>query len=371
VVWVLFVGGFAVFLLWFNQTLSYPIPADAQMGNRYERAVVLTIQSDTLAPDPDFPEIDIGTQTVEVEVLTGESAGTRTLLNNFVTRTDNKPLAVGTEIIASSYDGFISGMVVNYSRQTPALILILLFLGVVALIGRGKGLKALFALAFTLICVIFLFIPLLLRGVHPIAASLLVVMLSCAVTLLALNGPTAKTVIAGIGCLLCTLSAGGIALVFGWAAHLSTYNTPEAENLIFIAQNTALSLHDIVFAAVIIATSGALMDMTMSIASALFELKEVNPELSAGQIMRSGMNIGRDVMGTMTNTLILAFTGSSINSLLVIFMYQMPTKQVINMDVLMFELMQGLSGAVAIALSIPITAALASRVLGKVSVTGF
>jgi uncharacterized membrane protein len=364
-VWTLFIGGFAVFLFWLNSTLSYPIPADAQRGNRYEQAVVLAIQSDTLTPDPDFPEVLIGVQTVEVEILTGESAGTRTLLNNFVTRVDNKPLSVGTKIVASSYDGFISGMVVNYSREMPALILILLFVAIVALIGRSKGLKALFALAFTLLCVVFLFIPLLLRGVSPLAASLLVVMLSCAITLLALNGLTAKTVIAGIGCLLCTLSAGGIAFVFGWVARLSTYNTPEAENLIFIAQNTALGLHDIVFAAVIIATSGALMDMTMSIASALFELREVNPGLSARQIMRSGMNIGRDVMGTMTNTLILAFTGSSINSLLVIFMYQMPFHQLVNMDALALELMQGLSGAIAIVLSVPITAALASRVLTR------
>jgi uncharacterized membrane protein len=362
-VWALFIGAFTFFVLWLNLTLSHPLPADVQQGNHYERAVVVAIRANTLAPDPDFPELLIGTQTVEVEVLSGASVGTRTLLNNFVTRTDNRPLSVGSEIVASSYDGFISGMTVNYSREKPALILTILFLVVVTLIGRHKGLKAIFALAFTLVCVIFLFIPLLLHGVNPVVAALLVVMLSCGVTLLALNGLSAKTLIAGIGCMLCTLSAGLIAFIFGWATHLSTYSTPEAEHLIFIAQNTELRLHDIVFAAVIIATSGALMDMTMSISSALFELKELNPELSAQQIRRSGMNIGRDVMGTMTNTLILAFTGSSINSLLVIFMYNMSFMQVINMDVLMLEIMQGLSGAIAIALSIPITATLAARVL--------
>jgi uncharacterized membrane protein len=368
--WSLFSIGFISFLLWFNHSLSYPVPADAQLGNRYEQAQVLAVRNSTLAPDPDFAELMIGTQTVEVEVQTGESAGTRTLLSNFVTRTDNRPLKVGDEIVVSSYDGFITGMTVNYSREKPALVLALAFLAVVALIGRSKGLKAIFALAFTLVCVVFLFIPLLLKGTNPIVAALIVVTLSCAVTLLALNGLSAKTLIAGVGCLLCTLSAGAVAYVFGWAAHLSTYATPEAENLIFIAQNTALRLHDIVFAAVIIATSGALMDMTMSISSALFELKELNPGLSARLIRRSGMNIGRDVMGTMTNTLILAFTGSSINSLLVIFMYNMSFRQVINMDLLMLEIMQGLSGAIAIALSIPITAVLAARVLCRTASDG-
>jgi uncharacterized membrane protein len=94
-------------------------------------------------------------------------------------------------------------------------------------------------------------------------------------------------------------------------------------------------------------------------------MKELNPDMPAEQIMRSGMNIGRDIMGTMTNTLILAFTGSGVNSLLVIFMYNMPYKRIINMDLLIAEIMKGLSGSTAIALSIPITALLASRMLSK------
>jgi uncharacterized membrane protein len=101
----------------------------------------------------------------------------------------------------------------------------------------------------------------------------------------------------------------------------------------------------------------------MSMASSLSELKELNPALPREQVLRSGMNIGRDIMGTMTNTLILAFTGSSINSLLVIFMYNMPYSRIINMDLLMVEIMKGLSGSIAIVLSIPVTAALAARIL--------
>jgi uncharacterized membrane protein len=177
------------------------------MGNRYERAAVLSIQQDTLASDPDFDSLQIGKQTVEVEVLTGKAAGTRALLNNFVTRGENRPLQVGSDVVVSSYDGFVTGLVVNYSREIPALILVLLFLAVVTIIGRSKGLEAIFSLAFTLICVVFLFIPLLLRGMNPIAAASVVVILSCAVTLLSLNGWGAKTLIAGAGRILCTLSA--------------------------------------------------------------------------------------------------------------------------------------------------------------------
>jgi uncharacterized membrane protein len=361
--WTLFTVGFAVFLIWFNVTLSYPLPGDAQMGNRYERAVVVKVVSDTLMPDPDFPEIRIGTQELEMELLTGSDKGKRVLLNNFITRTDNKPARVGTKMIVQSYDGFATGMISNYSRETPAYFLGLLFFAAVAIIGGKKGLKSIFALVFTLVCVLFLFVPLLLRGAGPIVASGVVVILSTAVTLLALNGLSPKTIIAGTSCILSTFAAGGFAFAFGAVTNLSSYNTPEAENLIFVAQNTALSIHDILFAGIIIATSGAMMDTTMSLASSLFELKELNPELSAARILRSGMNIGRDIMGTMTNTLILAFTGSGINSLLVIFMYNMPYMRIINMDMLMVEIMKGFCGSIAIILSIPVTAALAARVL--------
>ncbi|MDR2156373.1 MAG: YibE/F family protein [Clostridiales Family XIII bacterium] len=361
--WVLFTIGFLAFLIWFNATLSYPLPGDAQVDNRYERAVVVKIVSDTLTEDPDFPDIRIGTQELEMEILTGPDKGKRVLLNNFVTRTDNKPAKVGTKMIAQSYDGFDTGMISSYSREVPVYVLGLIFFASVAIIGKRKGLKAIFALAFTLLCVLFLFVPLLLRGVNPVVAAGIVVILSAAVTLLALNGLSPKTMIAGISCILCTFAAGGIAFAFGAFTNLSTYNTPETEHLIFIAQNTALSIHDILFAGILIATSGAMMDTTMSLASALVELKALNPEMTVGQILRSGMNIGRDIMGTMTNTLILAFTGSGINSLLVIFLYNMPYKRIINMDLLMLEIMKGLSGSIAIVLSIPITAILAARIL--------
>jgi uncharacterized membrane protein len=326
---------------------------------------VVKVVTDTLMDDPDFPEIQIGMQELEAEVLTGPDKGKRLLLNNFVTRMDNKPAREGTKLIVHSYDGFTTGMISNYSREMPAYLLGLLFFAAVAIIGGKKGVKSIFALAFTLICVLFLFVPLLLRGVSPIIAAGIVVMLSAAVTLLALNGLSPKTIIAGASCILCTFAAGGIAFVFGACTNLSSYNTPEAENLIFIAQNTALSIHDILFAGIIIATSGAMMDTTMSLASSLFELKEMNPDMQAARILKSGMNIGRDIMGTMTNTLILAFTGSSINSLLVIFMYNMPYRRTINMDLLMVEIMKGLSGSIAIALAIPVTAVLASRILSR------
>ncbi|MDR2089765.1 MAG: YibE/F family protein [Clostridiales Family XIII bacterium] len=363
IIWGVFIAAFFAFLILFNGSLDYPSPGDIQTGNMYEKAVVTRVMSDTLAPDPDFPEIKIGVQELEFRILTGEQRGKLFLANNFVGRLDNKPANAGTKMIVSSYDGFVSGTVVDYSREDVLYALALAFVAALALFGGMKGLKAFMALAFTLICVIFLFVPMLLKGVEPILAAVVIVTLSTAVTMLALNGFSRKTVAATGGCMICTFLAGGLALAAGWFAHVSTYTTAEAEHLIFIAQSTRLSLHDILFSGIIIASSGAVMDTSISIASSMHELRELDPAMPSGALLRSGLNIGRDIMGTMANTLILAFTGSGINTILVVFMYQMPYLRIINISGLAVEILRGLSGSIGLVLSIPVTAALAVRLM--------
>ena len=103
------------------------------------------------------------------------------------------------------------------------------------------------------------------------------------------------------------------------------------------------------------------MDTTMSITSSVFEMYEVNNNLTSSQLFNSGMNIGKDVMGTMTNTLILAFTGSSINIVVIYFMYNLPYMQLINIDSIVIEIIQGISGGIALVLSIPISAFASSK----------
>jgi uncharacterized membrane protein len=254
-------------------------------------------------------------------------------------------------------------MVVDYSRESVLYVLALVFAAALAAFGRMKGVKAFLSLSFTLICVIFLFIPMLLKGVEPILAAVVIVVLSTSVTMLALNGFSRKTLAAAGGCVICTFLAGGVALLTGALAHISSYTTAEAEQLIFIAQSTRLHLHDILFAGIIIASSGAVMDTSISISSSMVEMHELNPKLPVSALLRSGLNIGRDIMGTMANTLILAFTGSSINTILVIFMYQMPYLRIINMNSLVVEILSGLSGSIGLVLSVPVTALLTARLM--------
>ena len=352
---LIFISAFFILIYVLNTTLVYSKPADRPVGIKYERAEVVSIISETLEPDPDFQYINIGKQEVELKILKGENKGKIVKAINFVGRADNRPVSVGTKLVISSYDDFITTVIVNYNRETAIYILLLIFMAVVIIFGRSKGVKSLLSLIFTMITVIFVFIPLIIKGVNPIMASIIIVILSTIVTLVSLNGLSIKTMVASFSCILCTVISGVIAYIFGVITNISTYNTAEVQDLLFVATNTSLNIKNLLFSGILISSLGAIMDTSMSITSTLFEMKDVNSNLNTGQLIRSGLNIGRDIMGTMTNTLILAFTGSSINIIIIYFMYNLPYIQLINIDLIVIEIVQGLSGGIAVILSIPIT----------------
>ncbi|WP_195988354.1 YibE/F family protein [Clostridium sp. D53t1_180928_C8] len=365
VIWIGFMLSFYIFLIIFNKTLDYKKPEDRPVGIEYAKAEVISINSEELEPDPDFHYINIGKQNLELKILSGDRKDEVVIANNFIGRVDNKPAKIGTKFIISSFDDFTTTVIVNYSREMALYLLVLIFMFIVIFIGRLKGIKSLFSLGFTMVCIIFLFIPLIIRGMNPIVASVIIVILSTGVTMLSLNGLSKKTMVACFSCILCTAIAGVLAYLFGVITNISSFNTYEAQDLLFVAQKTSLRVKDLLFAGIIIASLGAIMDTTISITSSVFEMFEINKELTSEQLFKSGMNIGKDVMGTMTNTLILAFTGSSINIVVIYFMYNLPYMQLINIDSIVIEVIQGISGGIALVLSIPIAAFLASKLAVK------
>lgn len=356
---------FFIGLILFHSNFNFKKPEDAKIGVKYEKAKVLKIIEDTQEPDPEFPERTIGMQIVEFKILTGEEAGKTITVNHYITRTEHMPVKIGTKMVLASYDDFATATVESYSREPIIYGFVLAFILLIVCLGGEKGLKSVFSLLFTLVCIIFLFIPMIIMGAQPILAAIVVVLLSTAVTFIFISGFTKKTLIAALSCVLCTCMAGMTAYLVGGLANISSFNTEEVEDLIFVAMKTPLQVHDLLFAGILIASLGALMDTAMSITSAIYEMKLLNPQLSKTQMLQSGMNVGRDIMGTMTNTLILAFTGSSINIFIIYYMYQLQYRQLINLDMILIQLIQGLSGSIALVLSIPISALLASHAFSK------
>ena len=134
---------------------------------------------------------------------------------------------------------------------------------------------------------------------------------------------------------------------------------PDIENLLTLWNTSGIRVEQLLFAGLLISSLGAVMDVAMSIASAMHEICMQNPDIPVRELLAAGMRIGRDMMGTDSNTLILAFAGGSISSLLLDYSYDLPLLQVINSNNIGIAVMQGLSGSFGIVLSLPATVLIA------------
>ena len=309
----------------------------------------------------------IGQQELEIEVLTGPWKGAVLETPNYLTIYTNVDARVGTRIIVR-LDADEQGQpyvlsIPNYNRVPMLLGLMAVFAGLLVLIGRRKGVMALIGLVYTLACLWFILVPMILRGADPVLVTVVIVALTTAASLLLLTGLSRKTLCATLGCVGGVVAAGLFAAAAGTVSPINGFNLPEAEELVLRAADQGLQISGLFVSGILVASLGAVMDVAMSIASACWELRQVDPKLPRTALFRSGMNIGRDAMGTMANTLILAFAGSSLNTLLLCQVYDYPLIQIFNADAIAVEMIRGVAGSIGILLTVPLVALLSARLM--------
>lgn len=337
-------------------------------GAEFYNGVITEIIEEDLNKDPILDGVEIGYQKVIAKVTEGQYKDNTYEIKNNISRLYNYKVEEGTKVVLILYkqnNGNMIWDVYGYDRSSMIYVLASIFIIVVIITGGVKGIKSLVSLMFTLVTVIFLMLPLMFRGVEPMLAAVVSATLSIIVTLSLVSGINKKTVTAIIGTISGVVISGIIAYIFGELTHSSGMTMNDTESLIYIAEGTNLKVKGIMFAGILIASLGAVMDVAMSISSSLFEIYEVNKNIKQIDLFKSSMNIGKDIIGTMTNTLILAFAGGSITTLILIFAANMPYNKFINLEVLAIEIIQGLAGSIGIVLSVPITAAVGSYLCRK------
>ena len=350
---------FFIFLYFFNKIEK--IELINRSGTSYEKAVVLEILEDNIQEDGSR----IGYQKIKVKVLSGDLKGNIYDATSFAGNLYGADCTVGMKVIVgiSEYDSNATLSVYSFYRSNIIYMFIGLFLLMLWLIGGKKGLKSALGLIFTFICIIYLFLPMLYKGYSPFLSAVVVIILVSIVCLYLIDGISKKSISAMIGTIIGVIIAGIFAAGFGHFSKISGYNVSEVEELIFIANNTKLQVGGILFAGILIASLGAVMDVSMSIASTINEIYLHNPEISKSELFKSGINVGKDMMGTMSNTLILAFTGGSINTLILNYAYNLKYNQLVNMYEIGIEIMQGISGSLAIILAVPLVSFISSWLL--------
>ena len=347
---------FFIFLYLFNNIERVELVNSS--GTSYVKAVVNEIVEDNIQEDGSR----IGYQKVMLKVLSGKLKGQLIEGTSFAGYLYGADCTVGMKVIASisKYEDNASAAVYSYDRSNIIYIFVGLFLLMLWIIGGKKGFKSAIGLVFTFICIIYLFLPMLYKGYSPFLSAVIVIILITIVSLYLIDGITKKSISAMIGTIIGVIIAGICAAGFGYVAKISGYNVSEVEELVFVANNTELKVGGILFSAILIASSGAVMDVSMSISSTLTEIYNHNKNIGRVELFKSGINVGRDMMGTMSNTLILAFTGGSINTLILNYAYALKHNQIINMYEIGIEIMQGVSGSIAIILSVPLVSIISS-----------
>jgi uncharacterized membrane protein len=230
-------------------------------------------------------------------------------------------------------------------------------------VSGKKGLMSCLSLIYTFVCILLVFLPLVMRGYSPVWVAIGLVILVTSANMIFPNGISRKTFCAIIGTACGVILSGIILLVFSRLVHVSGYSLEEAESLLFIRQKTGLGVENILFAGILIASMGAVMDTALSIVSAIHELHANMPDFSTMKLFRAGMNVGKDMIGTMSNTLILAFAGAALSTIIILNFYSIQYNQLINSNFVAVEIAQALSGSMAVVLTIPLTAAITSRIL--------
>lgn len=333
----------------------------------FEKAAVKQIVEEDLTKDEIIEGIHLGVQQIEVEILTGPLKGERYFIKNSMSRLYNVEVNQDDTIIVRvvrENDEVINVMVFNYHRAPILIGLGLLFLLLLIVIGGVKGARSALSLFFAGSVLVFFMLPMLFKGYNPITLSIVSVSIITVVSLILVSHWNYKTLSAIMGTVTGVLIAGLLSYFAGQLTHLSGITMDEAEELIFMAGDKGIQIKGLMFAAILIASLGAVMDVAMSIASSIFEIKNQNKALQLKELFVSGMNVGRDVMGTMANTLILAFAGGALNVMILIFAYEMPINQLLNLDFVGTELILGLSGSIGIVLTVPVTALAASFLSG-------
>lgn len=243
----------------------------------------------------------------------------------------------------------------EYVRSDTLLILGAAFFLALLLFGRMKGFNTILSLAFTCLAIFAVFIPAILSGFNIYLWSILTCIFITVMTLLIVNGANGKSLCAGIGCFAGVIAAGALALFTDRFLQLTGMIDENALFLENLLGEETIDLKAVIFAAVIVGAVGAIMDVSMSISSSLLELAEQTRECSTVSLFRSGINIGRDIMGTMANTLVLAYIGSSLSLTLLLVACSGSMLALFNRETIVVEIFQTLVGSFGILLTIPLT----------------
>ena len=253
----------------------------------------------------------------------------------------------------------------GFLRINGLLGLGILFILCVIIFGGKKGFNTVLSLGLTCTSIFAVFIPAILSGKNIYVMSILVCLYTMIMVPLIVIGYNKKSFASIAGCTGGVMIAGIIALVMDKLLFLTGIIDEHSRYLVNLPGEVQLNLHAVVFAGIIIGAMGAVMDVAISLSSSLWEIKEKAAEINFKEMFRSGLTIGRDIMGTMADTLILAYIGSSLTVVILLSVFSGSLLGLFNSEMIAVEILQALAGSFGILFAMPLTALFCSVIYLK------
>ena len=335
----------------------------------YENGKVLEILSDNTFQDEDADGAWRGEQMLTALVTTGQYKGKTMLVYNYVGPLYSVPVAKGdriTMIISTYANGDHMVTVYEVNRLPGILIMCAAFALIAIAVGGKNGAKSLVGLLFIALSLFFVLLPALMKGAPTIPTVFLTCVFVAAFSFTVMSGYNKKSISAFLGTVAGVAAALLFAVIVQYILRINGLREEYVEPLMQL-NNTGMhiGLKGLLSAGVIISSLGAVMDVTMGLSSSISELHDTDASLSFKQLFISGMNIGKDMVGTMTNTLILAFLGGGFVLILYLYSLNLGRYQLLSSAYLSIELISALASSVGAILSVPITAFIAARIFGS------
>ena len=370
-----------LFLILFFNAREGKIYNPSRLQSEYvtvEKAEVLNVSFDSVELDPYSPDaVEKGNQRALIRLTSGEFAGQTRELYYMIGYFVGPKLAAGDHITVLQLRDEETGELqelsyFQYNRIGAVLLVLGLFVLAVLLVGGKTGLKSLLGLAVTVVALVWIFCPMWMKGSAPLPLAMGLCALVTVMSFVILGG-TSKKILCAV---LATLAGVALAALFGALAQslcrITSFNlydvNGEIADLVNLqSRNYPVRIHGLLTAGILIASLGAVMDVAMSLSSAVAELKQVNPELGRRELWRSGMNIGRDMVGTMTNTLILALVGSSLVTVIRLWAQGPTWRMLLTSGYFAVELISAVASSIGVILAVPLAAGIGALLFGKKS----
>lgn len=327
----------------------------------YEKGEVLEVDNsgvDTISI------VTLGTQRLELRLLSGVFRGEIVSAKNELLgdKRQDKIFERGDRVLSiirvnASNDGIINVRAEEYYRQDLILYLVLAFVLVLILLAGRTGAKAALSFVFTAMTFWKVLIPSFLSGYSPILVSIGIVFITTSVIVLLVGGLSRRGGVALSGAMLGVVTTALLALLFGELFKIPGTIQEYSEALLY-AGYVDLNLSQMFISSIFISSAGAVMDVAMDIAAAQDELKERAPHLTRRELIKSGLNVASPVIGSMTTTLLFAYSGSFMFVFMAFMAQGVPMVSILNRAFISAEILHTMVGSFGLVLVAPITAVL-------------